>query len=198
MSLIFNFLLSYLLLYKYLTLFVVAVAAGIIVPLPLSALTLAVGAFSSQGYFSFILSLVAVAGGNIVGDAFDYYLAKKYGHAVVHRFKIDRSRFFIQLERYTREKAGWTIFITRFAGSLDPVVNFLSGLAEVPFLKFLFFDSLGNTLEIFFVLYVGYLAGNYWQNISGAIDIIGGIIIVAVIMYFLFKIYGRYSRKNPA
>ena len=75
-------LLSFLLLYKYWALFAVIFVAAVLVPLPTNSVLLAAGAFASQGYFSFWLSLAVAVGANIAGDCFDYFLARRYGRRV--------------------------------------------------------------------------------------------------------------------
>jgi len=194
MQAIFSALLSAVLLYKYATLFVLAFAGGLIVPIPMSAILLAVGSFASQGYFGFTASLVAATAGNVLGDLTGYLLARRYGQAVVKKFNIERIRFFTQLETYVRERAGITVFITRFAGSLGPAANILSGLVRVPLMKFLPLDIIGNALEIAGLLLIGYIADGYWQTLSTSVSVIGDIFIVALIMIVVIMVYRRSSR----
>jgi undecaprenyl-diphosphatase len=196
MGSILSFFLSYLLLYKYLAIFVITFSAGVILPLPVSALLLAVGAFSSQGYFDFSTSLLVAGGGNVCGDIFDYWLARRYRYAAIRWFRADRSRFFSQLEKYLKQNAGRTVFLTRFAASLDPVVSLLSGLTGVPFMKFLFFDAAGNFLEAIVILYLGYVVGTQWQKFSNLLTIFEGILFAGILLYILFRIYRRMSRRH--
>ena len=196
MGSILSLLLSYLLLYKYATLFVVAFSAAIILPLPVSALLLAVGAFATHGYFNLPLSIATAVSGNVLGDLTDYYLAKIYGTRVIKKFGADKSRFFNRLEGYIRTDAGLTVFLTRFAGSLDPVASLLSGVAGVRLRTFLFFDFAGNFIQIAGVLYVGYMVGDYWENVSNLIAIISEIILLGVVIFALLKIYKFRKRKD--
>jgi len=43
---------------------------------------LAAGAFASQGYFSFFLSLFVVVASNVLGDYTGYFLAHRYGRRI--------------------------------------------------------------------------------------------------------------------
>ena len=54
-----DFFLSYLLLYRYLTLFILVSLAGFIVPIPINVLLMAVGALSVKGFFDFRTDLVS-------------------------------------------------------------------------------------------------------------------------------------------
>jgi membrane-associated protein len=188
-------LLSYLLLYKYVALFAVVYLSAAILPLPSNAMLLAVGAFSSQGYFSFWLSFALAVVANTLGDLTDYGLARKYGTAIVHALRLDRLAFFVQLEKELRIDAAITVFTTRFAGVLSTPANFLAGLAEVPFGTFLWCDFWGNAIEPFAALSLGYMAGNYWNDFSGPLSLLAGIVAVSVILFVLARIYRGMTRR---
>ncbi len=188
-------LLSFLLIYKYSALFLIIYSAAVILPLPSNATLLAVGAFSSQGYFSFWISLAVAVAANILGDLTDYGITRKYGYAVVRFLKFDRLHFFTNLKEEMRTDAAITVFATRFAGSLSPVASLLSGLVEVPFATFLLYDVLGNVIEPLGALSLGYAVGNYWSDFSGLLGIIAGIVAVCVVTFILFRIYRRIMRK---
>ena len=100
--LFFGSLFSYLLLYKYVALFVFIFLAGIGLPIPSSTLLLAVGAFSSQGYFNLPLSLAIALIANILGDLFDYFLMRKYGTAILKKNYHKRFSFIVKLEKYIK------------------------------------------------------------------------------------------------
>src|SRR6185369_5114107 len=131
MTQILDFLLSYLLIYKYITLFIVVFSSAIILPLPIDILMTAVGAFSSHGYFSFWWSLAVAVSANVSGDIIDYFIFKKYGHAVLQEKYVRKYSYFLKLEEYVKHHAGLTIFVSRFVGVLGPLVNFLAGYIKV-------------------------------------------------------------------
>lgn len=192
---ILNSLLSYVLLYRYVTIALVVYFSAVILPLPSNAMLLAVGAFASQGYFNFWLALTVAVVANTLGDLTDYWLAWHFGERVTRLLRFHKFKFYDQLREELRTDAAITVFTTRFAGSLSPVANFLSGLVRVPFRIFLVNDFLGNVIEPFAALGLGYLAGNYWNNFSNLLEIIAAIVAVAVIMFILFRMYRRMMRK---
>ena len=182
MSNILTFLLSFLLLYKYWALSIAVLLSAIIVPIPVSSLLLATGAFASQGYFSFFWSLTIVVLINIVGDCFDYFLAKKYGHRALRMLHIRIPDYFERLERFVRKYPGWAIFITRFVGTIEPLTSLLCGFIGIRFRKFLFWDFLGNVVSNGALLYAGYFLGVHWQDFNKLFNttsyILMGIIII--------------------
>jgi membrane protein DedA with SNARE-associated domain len=189
-------LLSFLLLYKYWALFAVMFVAAVILPIPTNSVLLATGAFASQGYFSFSLSLVVAVGANILGDCFDYFLARRYGRRVIHMLHIRIPSYIERLEEYVKRHPGPTIFLTRFVGTADPLANVLSGFVGISFGTFLLYDFLGNVVSIGGVLYAGYFLGIHWQDFSTFFSIAGWILLgfiviaaLAVALWYRNRVY---------
>ena len=187
--------LSYVLLYKYIAIFFVVYTGAVIIPWPANAMLLAVGAFASQGYIDYWASLAVAVIANCLGDLTDYWIARKLGSKFIHSFKIDKLVFFIRLKEELITDAGVTVFITRFAGSLSSISNFLAGFVEVPFMTFLWFDLLGNIVEPFVALTLGYAVGNYWNDFSNLLSLIAGMFAAAIILFVLTRIYRRITIK---
>jgi membrane-associated protein len=191
-------LLSLLLLYKYWALFLIVFVSAIILPLPTNFLLLATGAFASQGYFSFSISLIVAVGANIVGDCLDFFLARQYGRRVIKMLRIRTPAYIERLEHYVEHHPGPTIFLTRFVGTADPLANVLSGFVGVPFSLFLLYDFLGNLVSIGGVLYAGYFLGVHWQDVSGLLSIVGWILVAFVVIAALAVSlwYGRRRTRH--
>jgi membrane protein DedA with SNARE-associated domain len=192
---ILTWLLSELLLYKYVALFIIEYTGAIILPLPVNASLLAIGAFASQGYFSFWVSLLVAITGNTLGDLTDYWLTRKYGEKVIRWFKLDKVRFFNLLKEELKSDAAITVFTTRFAGSLSSITNFLAGMVGVPFRTFLLYDFLGNFIEPGVALGVGYAVGDYWTNFSSFFGLVTGVITVSIVIFILVRMYKRVTKK---
>lgn len=174
--------LSFLLLYKYVALFAFIFCSAVILPLPDNSLLLATGAFASQGYFDFWLSLSVALVANVAGDCTGYFLAKRWGHAALERMHIRVPWYIGRLDGYLRRHPRRSIFLTRFVGTADSVVNVLSGFAKIPLSTFLLWDTLGNFVSLFYILYLGYLFGVYWSNVSGILSIAGFILFAVVFL----------------
>ena len=188
-------LLSYVLLYKYVAVFAVIYVSAVIVPLPANAMLLAVGAFASQGYFHFWIVLPVAVIANTLGDLTDYGAARYYGVLVIRMLHLHKFRFFEQIQEELRTDAAITVFITRFAGSLSTISNFLAGLAAVPFGTFFFYDLLGNFIEPGVALSIGYLVGNYWSDFSNIFSLTAGIAAASIVLFVLVRIYRRITRR---
>lgn len=196
MSAILSFLLSYVLLYKYLALFFIVFSASIIVPFPVTEIMIAVGAFVNQGYFNPWMSFVVAQAANVLGDLIDYLITRRYGYAPLHKLRLSRSRLFKKVEEELKAHARSTIFVTRFAGGLGPLVNFLSGAAGISFKKFLTFDFLGNFVYFVGALSLGYWAGGYWENLSDFLGLAIGTLSVLVVFSILWRVYQAIRNRH--
>ncbi len=191
MSTIVSFLLSSLLLYKYWALVAVFFFSGLILPVPTSTVLLATGAFGSQGYFNFFVSLAVIVGANMLGDYTGYLIAKRYGRKAFGIMHIHVPAWMERLEAFLHKHPGSAIFLTRFAGTTDILTNLLCGFSGVSVTVFLFFDCIGNLVSDGSLLYVGYFLGIHWQDFTGLFNItdyiILGVIVAIVLSVFLFK-----------
>jgi membrane protein DedA with SNARE-associated domain len=189
-------LLSFLLLYKYWALFIAVFLSAVILPLPTNSLLLAAGAFASQGYFSFPVSLATAMGANVLGDCFDYVLARRYGRRAIKMLRVRVPSYVERLEAYVRQHPGPTIFLTRFVGSADPLGNLISGFVGIGFGTFLVWDVLGNLASIGGVIYAGYFLGANWQDFSGLFSIVGWILLGLVVTAVLAGAVWSGRRKR--
>jgi len=196
MDSIINFLLSYLLLYKYFTLFVIMFLSGMILPIPINTLFLAVGAFCSQGYFNIYISGAVALSGNVLGDITDYFLARKYGTRLVLKLNLKESKYYEMLEGYIKRYARSTIFFSRFLGTPGTIVNILSPLADISPSFFIFYDIVGNFFDVSIFLVLGYFLGGLWEGFSDLLSILGFIVVVAFLLYILIAVYIQ-KRKAP-
>ncbi len=189
--------LSYILLYKYPVLFVVQFLSALIVPFPANTTLAAVGAFAGEGYMSLTLSFFISLAGCVAGDVAGYLIARLLQKRVTRWIKSERwAGYLKRLDKAMRRYAGLTVFITRLTPGLEILVNFMAGLAEVPFGRFLFWDTLGNTLNAVLYMGAGYLIGADWQDIIGIFGLAGGILLVLVLIAATIVVYRIVIKKD--
>ena len=186
-----SLLLSFVLLYKYWFLFATMFASSILVPIPVSGLILATGAFISLGYFDFFISLISIVLGNILGDCTDFFLAKKYGRKIINLLHVREPKYLEQLEIFLKKHPGPSIFFTRFVGTIEILTSLLSGFIGISFKTFLFYDFLGNLFSDGAILFLGYYLGIHWQDFITFLNISNYIFLVAIIVSVLSIIIWR-------
>ncbi len=162
--------LSFLLLYKYGALFIIAFVAALAFPIPASTTLLAAGGFASQGYLELKWVIVAAVSANVLGDVVGYVLARRYGEAAINHVgfgRLLRSKRYGQLKRYICDYPESLIYFTRFLTEAGPGVNILSGLSGVPLRTFLVFDVLGEISYVLLNVFLGYSLGTQWEQSTG-------------------------------
>jgi membrane-associated protein len=194
MSTILSFLLSSLLLYKYWALLLVFFFSGLILPIPTSTVLLSTGAFASQGYFNFFISLAIIVGANMLGDYTGYLIARRYGRKALGILHVNVPIWIERLETFLHKYPGPAVFITRFVGTTDVLGNLLCGFGGVSLPVFLFYDFLGNLVSNGSLLYAGYFLGVHWQDFTGLFNITDYILVGIVVAIALYAII-RYKHK---
>lgn len=190
MTSLIGILLSWLLLYKYLLLFGIFFLSALALPLPGNTLLLASGAFASQGYMNFWLAFSATLLANVLGDVAGYLLTVHYGERVIDKMRLKRS-YLRAMENFVARHPRSTIVISRFGGTLDPVVNVLSGLGDVSFRTFIAFDVIGNFCSLLIVITAGYYLGDNWQSFSGIFSTIGWFLFTLLAAFGVLVIFRR-------
>jgi membrane protein DedA with SNARE-associated domain len=192
MDFLLHSIISYLLLYKYFTIFVVSFLAAFILPIPSGSMMMAAAAFSSQGYFDLkwiiILSIIA----NIAGDNLGYYLAQHYGRKTLHNIgfkKVLDSENFKKVEKSFKKHPGLIVFISRFEVLSTLSVNLLSGIGKITYKKFLAHEAAGTVAQVFMYSMIGYVFGDNWQSVN---TIIGKFLLVLLfLMVFIVIAFGK-------
>ncbi len=195
MESLFSSLLTFLLLYKYVALFVIAFSAAFLLPLPASTTLAAAGAFAAQGYFGITQVLVVGFIANVLGDLSGYLIAIYFEKELSDRQffrKISGSKQYLMLSAYIREFPHSLIFMSRFLSQVGSVVNLLSGIAAVPKKTFIPLVLIGEASYVLLYAGVGYYLGSAWDDnlsllVNGSMVLTALALIIAVIQIQLFK-----------
>jgi membrane-associated protein len=184
--------LPYILLYKYVALFVVTFLSSLALPIPAGTLLVATAAFASQGYFNIVIILLVVIIANILGDNICFWLARLFGKRILYKIGLRRvleSKNFKLIEKGIAQKPGIIIFVSRFEAIATLSVNIISGLGDMPYKKFLLFESMGAVVDAVLYGMIGYLFADSWQAVNNLIGnfSIGIFLLIAVGMILFWK-----------
>lgn len=202
MELLLDSFLSFLLLYKYIGLFVVSLLAAFAFPVPSSSILAAAGAFSAQGYFSLSMVLLSAYLGNIAGDALGYCIARFYGEPALKKIGFGKilvhSKYKV-LEKYIETFSFSLIFFSRFITGIGPLINIISGLTKIKYTVFFGVGLLGEVAYVLVYGLVGYYLGSEWENNLGFIFQATSVIVIFGITLSLIQygVFRRIKRANP-
>ncbi len=192
--------LSYLLLYKYLILFLVVLLASIIIPLPATALLIAAGAFSIQGYFNIYNVLIFGFLASVLGDCFGYLISFRYGKKLLEEIglkKFLQNPKFISLEKEFIAHSSPSIFLSRFLFThLGTSVNILSGMTKISSKKFFFYDASGEAVYVLLYCGTGYFFGSRWEYISNILGYAAAVMLLIALVFLFFVITKRAKSSS--
>lgn len=191
----FDTFLTFILLYKYVGLFLISFVAAFIFPLPSGTTLAAAGAFAAQGYLSFPTVIVVALAGNIAGDAMGYFIARRYGITILAKVGFSRVlhlKYYLLANEYLHKFPQALIFFSRFFTQANALVNILAGIGNVPWRIFFLFEVLGEMAYVFFYGYAGFLLGAAWEeNLGFVIDGVVGIILFGLIVITMQALFRR-------
>jgi membrane-associated protein len=138
----------------------------------------------------------------IVGDNVGYFLGRQSGPRIFSR---PQSRFFnpehLRRTKVFYEKYGpRAIVYARFIPIIRTCTPFISGVAEMPYPRFLLFSLFGGTLWIAFMMTIGYQLGQVPIVRRHFEKVILGIIFVSLLPMFIevFKAWRGKAAARPA
>jgi membrane protein DedA with SNARE-associated domain len=189
MSAILQALISYILLYKYTSLFVISFIAAFIVPIPSGNVLMVSSGFASVGYLNIYWVIIISIIGNILGDNLGYWIARIYGKEVLSRIGFRRvleSNNFKKIENKFNKNPGFIVFASRFEVISTLSVNLLSGVSKTNYKKYFIYESIGSITQVCFFSFMGYFFADSWQSINTTI---GRVVLVLVLIFILFLIF---------
>jgi len=196
--------------YGYLALWISVFIAAAGVPLPISLVLLAAGAFSALGEFNFVLLFVLAFSALVCGDNAGYLIGRHWGSRgldwLEHPGKRNRfipPRTVERSRNYFRQQGGWAIFLSRFIFSaLGGVINLLAGSELYPYRYFVLADTSGEALGALIPLLLGYIFGASWEAVG---DVLGplslfilGLLVVVLLVTRLVRYMQRLKRVQAA
>lgn len=193
--------------YGYPALWVIVFVAAAGAPISGSLLLFAAGAFAAFGDFNIAVLFLVALSAAVMGDNLGYYIGRRIGSPLLawferqKRFRIFSSQTLTRGLAYFRRRAGWAIFVTRFLiVVLGGAINFLAGVEQYPYRKFLFWDVCGQILGAVMMLGLGYISGESWDEVAslfGAFSsfLLAFLVAIAIVTLLLRKIRQRKRAK---
>jgi membrane protein DedA with SNARE-associated domain len=170
--------------YGYVVLFFFVGMESLGVPLPGETALLTAGAFAALGNLSIIWVVVIAAAGAIAGDNTGYWIGRKGGLALVHRYgrvlhvtdaKLARVR-----DIFARHGPK-TVFFGRFVALLRTWAAVLAGVGRMRYRTFTFFNALGGIVWATIVGMLGYLFGQNLPRLEHFVRNTGWVLVVIVL-----------------
>ena len=128
--------------------------------LPGDSLLFAAGLVASQGMFNPIALSALVALSAIIGDASGYWIGRKGGEIILHRYPhFIKPEHIARTEQFYERWGARAIVLARFVPIVRTIVPVLAGIARMRYDRFSLFNMLGGVLWAPIMIYLGYFLG---------------------------------------
>jgi membrane protein DedA with SNARE-associated domain len=175
-------------------LFAVVTIASIGVPLPVTVLLIVTGSLVAQGVMPMWWAIAVASTGAVIGDQIGYAIGRWGGAALVTRFGPER---IAQAEAHARRWGGPGVFLTRWLVTpLGSLINFTSGIAEYPWIRFLVWDVLGETLGAALYIALGFVFSDRVLELDAVLGDFTWMILALLAAVALGWMLWRYVRAK--
>lgn len=171
---------------------VAAESAGALVPGETALIVAA--ALAADGRLSLPVVIAVAAAGAIVGDNIGYQLGRRGLRRLVERpgrFAERRRSLIRRGEAFFARYGSAAVFFGRWLPGLRVVASWLAGADRMPWRQFLLWNGLGG---IAWAATVGTLAYALGRSISGAVGVLGFVVVAAVAVVYLVA-HLRHARR---
>lgn len=203
MSVFLSSLLSVMQAYGYPALWISIFIAAIGIPLPISLVLLAAGAFAALGDFNIVLLALISISASVAGDNVGYVVGRLWGSKVADWLEHSKvGRRFLKPDAvarsrlYFKKRGGWAVFFSRFlVAALGGIINLLAGTELYPYPYFLLFDIAGETLGALIPLLLGFAFGASWDAVGDILGTSSLLLLGLLVVIYLFTLLLRYLRR---
>lgn len=186
--------------YGYEAIFVLVGLESIGVPLPGETALITGALYAATTHrLSIPIVIVVAAGAAIIGDNIGFAVGRWGGYRLLRRYgkhiRLDERR--LKIGRYVfLRHGGKVVFFGRFVAVLRTYAAFLAGTNRMSWRRFLVFNAAGGITWAAAVGIAYYYIGNTVKHVRGPLDIVLGIVAVAIIAGFF--IYLRRTEERYA
>jgi membrane protein DedA with SNARE-associated domain len=190
--------------YGYLAIFAALILGIVGLPVPDETLLTFTGYLINKRAMHFAIAIPAALGGSMCGISLSYWLGRKFGMRLVHRFGRYihlREEHIHEAHRWFERIGHWALTVGYFIPGIRHVTAFAAGTSDLPRTQFALFAYSGSVLWVGTFLCLGYFLGEQWQQVLRYIDrylswfTITGTILVVV--YLLWRFWWRKRKSAP-
>lgn len=189
--------------YNILVLGILMILQGIGIPIGVSMVAIACGAFAYAGEFNIVAIVLEVWVFAWLGDCTGYLFWRIIGYRLLDRFPKLNKYFkpkLLKAHNYLDKHGKAAVFLTRFLISpMGPFVNVAAGIVNYNVISFSLFALFGELFWTGMYVGLGYWFGDSWESIVPLVSQFGQIITYAVILmavvYMFIKIIKGKNKK---
>ncbi|MGW5371063.1 DedA family protein [Streptomyces sp. NPDC004009] len=172
------------------------------VPAPGETILIAAAVYAGAGQLNIFAVIAIGVFAAVLGDNVGYLIGRTGGHALVQRYG---KYVFLPPERYEKAEkffarhGGKVVTIARFVEGLRQLNGIIAGSAEMPWPRFVAFNTLGALLWVGLWAGVGYFAGDHITTIYTEVNRYSTYVLIALgvlIVAFVVRAVVRRRRRT--
>jgi membrane protein DedA with SNARE-associated domain/membrane-associated phospholipid phosphatase len=136
--------------------------------MPGETLVVASGFLAREGVFDLKILIIVIAAAAVIGDSIGYELGRRLGRGWLqyygHWFGV-RERHLERVDAFFIRHGGKSVFFSHFLHLLRALMPFMAGASRLPYLRFVFYNTLGCVLWATIFVVLGYFFGHSWELI---------------------------------
>lgn len=136
-------------------------------------------------YLNIYAVFVVCVMGDLIGDSALYWIGRTGDRWVPAKLRrrlwMDQTRS-VRLAQHFRDQGGRTLIVGKITHSAGFLVLLAAGAAEMPFGKFLLFNTLATLPKTACFCIIGYTIGHAYTSIDGYIAKVSAIILIVIIV----------------
>jgi len=169
------------------------------IPLPGETALVTAGAFAALGRLNIAGVIIAAAAGAILGDNAGYWLGRKGGIALVHRYGrhvgLDDGKL-ARVQGFFERHGAKTVFIGRFIALLRSWAAALAGVACMPYHTFTLYNALGGLTWAALFGSLGYVFGRNLPRLERYIGQASLVVVLLGALVVLLWLGARWFREH--
>jgi membrane-associated protein len=162
------------------------------------------GLFANGGKLALPLVMLSGFVGAFISDNSVYWIGRIGGRPLIYRIlKMPFLHFLIneksldRAERYFDAHGGKTVFVGRFGPGLRSMTPLFAGVSRMKYYRFLPYNLSAAVVWAVAYSLVGYVFGQYWDELLAVARSIGyGIIAIVALLLLAYFLRRRWSRNN--
>jgi membrane protein DedA with SNARE-associated domain len=155
------------------------------------------GVLAYQGHLNLALVIIIGTLAEMVGSLISFYVGRIGGrplvdkvgrYVLITRSDVDRA------ERFLVGRGAWAVPVARIIPFVRAFASIVSGLVEVPPLRFGVLSLIGTAIYATAMTLIGYAVGSAWSSVSHSLSLATYAIVAIVVVVVVVGIVHRYRQ----
>jgi membrane protein DedA with SNARE-associated domain len=184
----------------YLGVFLGTFLEAVFPPIPSEIIMGLAGFLISTGEFQWLPTILAAVAGNVLSVSLIWYLGRTFGRSFIVRWGkwVGINEKEVETGEKLFAKYGyWIVLGCQMLPLARTTIAFPAGVLKTRYLKFILFNTLGASIWLTLLAYVGYTLGENWEQIEEFFKPYERVMLVALAAIALYLLYSwiRHIRR---